>query len=452
MLIRFTVENFLSFSTRQEFSMLAGKKTLKPEHKNTRIKGRTTLKGAVMYGANASGKSNFVKALKYGRDLLIQSKQGIPSYQNFRLQEEYAQKPTRMEFEQQHKGKNYAYGFIFNKEQILEEWLYEITLKKEIEIFTRIAGGKFSITPLLEKNKDEEQSRFLQFTAKATPKNKLFLSEVYLRNISENVSDVEDLLNVIDWFRNSLKIIFPDEKYNGALLFEKEQNEKLLETYQRFLDYFDTGISKVLLEEVDEKQVNLPQGLLDKITADLLDDTSENVRALVERDKHDLISIVKKGNELSYQKFFTQRIDMTTGKDVVFEMHEESDGTNKIMDFIPIMLDLIKGDNTFVIDEMERSLHPNLIYDFFKLYFELSGEKESQLIIASHESTLLNQDLLRQDEIWFAHKNALGATELNSLEEYSIRFDKKIQKDYLQGRFKAVPRLGDPSQLLAEIP
>jgi len=114
MFIRFTVENFLSFSTRQEFSMLAGRKTLKPEHKNPRLKGRTTLKGAVMYGANASGKSNFVKALKYGRDLLIQRKNGIPAFQCFRLREEYKSKPTRMEYELQHKGKNYAYGFIFN--------------------------------------------------------------------------------------------------------------------------------------------------------------------------------------------------------------------------------------------------------------------------------------------------------------------------------------------------
>jgi len=447
MLIRYTVENFLSFSTRQEFSMQAGRKTLKPEHKNTKIKGRTTLKAAVMYGANASGKSNFVKAMKYGRDLLIRPHQGIPSYQNFRLQEEYGDMPTRMEYELQYKGKNYAYGFIFNHKQILEEWLYEFTEKTETEIFSRKSGGDFSITPLLSKNKEEEQS-FLTFTAKATPKDKLFLSEVYFRNVKDNVSDIEDLLIVVDWFRNSLKIILPDQKYKEALLFENEQNADLLKTYQRFLEYFDTGISKVLLEEVDVKQVNLPRALLDKIRNDLLDETSENVRALVERNKHELISIVKKGSKLSYQKFFTQRVDTTTGKEVVFEMHEESDGTNRIMDFIPIMLDLIKGENTFVIDEMERSLHPNLIYDFFKLYFELSEEKESQLIIASHESTLLSQDLLRQDEIWFAHKNAMGATELNSLEEYSVRFDKRIQKDYLQGRFKAVPRLGDSSQLL----
>ena len=431
--------------------MLAGRKTLKPEHKNTKVKGRITLKAAVMYGANASGKSNFVKALKYGQDLLIHPRQGIPSYQSFRLQEQYGQKPTRMEYELQHKGKNYAYGFVFNKEQILEEWLYEITEKTEKELFSRTVGGEFSITPILDKNKNEEERSFLAFTAKATPKNKLFLSEVYFRNVRDNVEHIDDLLNVVDWFRNSLKIFFPDEKYKGALLFEKEGNGDLLQIYQRFLEYFDTGISKVLLEEVDEKQVKLPKGLLDRITNDLLDDTSENVRAIVEHNKHDLISIVKKGTELSYHKFFTQRIDLTTGKEVVFEMSEESDGTNRIMDFIPIMLDLVKGGNIFVIDEMERSLHPNLIHDFFKLYFELSGEKESQLIIASHESTLLNQDLLRQDEIWFAHKNTMGATELSSLEEYSVRFDKKIQKDYLQGRFKAVPRLGDSSQLLADL-
>lgn len=100
-----------------------------------------------------------------------------------------------------------------------------------------------------------------------------------------------------------------------------------------------------------------------------------------------------------------------------------------------------------MIDEMERSLHPNLIYDLFDLFLDKSRNINSQLIVASHESSLLTQKLLRKDEIWFVVKNDEGESQLYSLEEYNVRFDKEIRKDYLLGRFKAVPRIGSRNKL-----
>ena len=111
------------------------------------------------------------------------------------------------------------------------------------------------------------------------------------------------------------------------------------------------------------------------------------------------------------------------------------------------IIDFFKGGNVFIIDEMERSLHPNLIYDLLDLFLDKSDNINSQLILASHESSLLTQKLLRKDEIWFAVKDNDGVSHLHSLEEYNIRFDKEIRKDYLLGRFKAIPSLGNRSTL-----
>ena len=139
MLIRFSVENFSSFSDRQVFSLLPGKGTLKSEHKTKKIKGVSILKTSVLFGANASGKSNLIKAIDFGKLLVLKGTKSETKidFQNFRLDLETVNKDSRIEYEIQHNGKNYAYGFVFNSDIIKEEWLYEIGTNKEVKIFER---------------------------------------------------------------------------------------------------------------------------------------------------------------------------------------------------------------------------------------------------------------------------------------------------------------------------
>lgn len=451
MLIRFSVENFLSFKERQTFSMIPSAKRIKKHHKTKPVKGVSALKTSVIYGANASGKSNLVKALKFGRDLILKTQNNPNSivYEKFKLCDECHSLNTRMQYEIQHQGKNYAYGFVFNHLEIVEEWLYELTQKGEKVIFTRDKNREkeeFALDALYKLNKDKEEQDFLKFIAKGTLHNKLFLSEINSRNVSENVTNINDIISVLDWFRNALKIIFPDDKYNEGLKFEIIKDENLLDSFKAFLTYFDTGISSVALEDVEAETIKIPEKLKQKIKEDLSDTKSENMQVMLSSPNISYV-IFNKGDEIQYQKFITKHHHVNGKKEVPFDTLEESDGTNRMMDFIPVILDLLKGDNVFIIDEMERSLHPNIIYDLVDLFLEQSADKNSQLILASHESSLLTQDLLRLDEIWFAHKNKIGATELSSLEDYSIRFDKQIRKDYLLGRYKAVPSLGDRSKL-----
>lgn len=451
MLIRFSVENFSSFSDRQVFSLLPGKGTLKSEHKTKKNKGISVLKTSVLFGANASGKSNLIKAIDFGKLLVLKGTKSETKidFQNFRLDLETENKDSRIEYEIQHKGKNYAYGFVFNTDVIKEEWLYEISIKNENKIFERNIEKKeiFDLENITKNLKSNEEQQFLKFTAKGTQNNQLFLNEIRTRKVIENVSKIDDLLNVIDWFQNSLKIIFPDDKYNEGLKFELKQDEELLTTFEQFLKYFDTGINGVCLEKVEFESVDVPKQILNKIKEDLLSKKSESIRASIMSSKNTTYFLSIKDNELAFEKFMTKHSVKGKKELEKFDTSDESDGTNRIMDFIPLLMDLMKGDNVFIIDEMERSLHPNLIYDLIDLFISNATNVNSQLILASHESTLLTQKLLRKDEVWFVVKDNFGSSKLHSLEDYNIRFDKEIRKDYLLGRFKAIARFGSRNKL-----
>ncbi|MEZ4906881.1 MAG: AAA family ATPase [Saprospiraceae bacterium] len=172
MLIRFTVENFSSFKERQSFSLIPGRGTLKAEHKSKPINGISVLKTSVIFGANASGKSNLIKAMHFGKLMLIEGNLSGKriNYQKFRLDNEFQNRDTRLEYEFQHRGKNYAYGFVFNNDIIKEEWLFEITKKKDIKIFERDISKEsiFDLEYLFNLNKNNEEKQFLNFTAKNT--------------------------------------------------------------------------------------------------------------------------------------------------------------------------------------------------------------------------------------------------------------------------------------------
>lgn len=451
MLIRFTVENFLSFKDREIFSLIPGRGTLKSHHKSKAIKGTTALKTAVVYGANASGKSNLMKAIAFGKEFVLKgnrTEQPI-KFNSFILDKELLGQNSRIEYEIQHKNKNYAYGFVFNSKEIIEEWLYEISKKSEKKIFTRDKNRRkeFDLEAILNKNKKSEEKQFLKFTAKGTQKNQLFLSEIRTRKVKENVSNIDDLINVIDWFQNALTVIYPDSK-NVGKKFELLEDTDLKKVFTEMLGYFDTGIDGIEFKEVDIDKIDIPSEILKDIKNDLLGEKSEKTNAFISNlqdDKYYVISLLKNG-VLKAQLLKTKHKVIGGGYEL-FDLRDESNGTRRIMDLIPLIIDFFKGDNVFVIDEMERSLHPNLIYDLFDFFLSKCKNINSQIIVASHESTLLTQKLLRKDEIWFVVKDKSGASRLHSLEDYSIRFDKEVRRDYLLGRYRGVPQFGNRDDL-----
>lgn len=452
MLIRFNVENFLSFKDRTVFSMIPGKGTLKKTHKSKPVKGISALKTSIVYGANASGKSNLLKAIAWGKRLILKgTKSDQPiRFQNFMLDTSAIQSNSRIEYEFQNKGKNYAYGFVFNSKEIVEEWLYELNKKNENKIFERNISKKeiFDLEPILKKNKKDEHKQFIKFVAKGTPNNQLFLTEINTRKVKENVTDISDLLNTLDWFQNSLKVIFPSDKYNEGVKYELQEDSKLQMTFEELLKYFDTGIDGICLENTDFEKSEIPKILFEKIKEEILNPKSKDVKTvIVSSNKNTTYFVTKKNEDIIIQQFMAKHHVKGQKKSTFFDMSNESDGTNRIIDFIPLIIDLLNGNNVFLIDEMERSLHPNLMYDLIDVFLSKCENVNSQLIVGSHESTLLTQKLFRKDEIWFIVKDQDGASHLHSLEEYNVRFDKEIRKDYLLGRFKGVPRLGNRNKL-----
>lgn len=451
MLQQFTVENFLSFRNREVLNLMPGRGSKKKEHKVEPVKGEWILKTASMFGSNASGKSNFVEALDLAKRLVVI---GTPAetpieYRPFRLCSETKKSDTTFTFLILTEGKKYEYGFSYNAEQITHEWLHLITRKSRYMVFNRNGLSQEFQLPYLHKlNPKEEERQFLSFFAKATPARQLFLHEVISRNLSDNVSNIEDLNAVKVWFIDTLKVLFPGTPYKQGGMLKAVNDENLKEGFAELLKYFDTGIEGVDLKDVEFDKLGIPQDLYQLIKADLSKSTKAEAFGSLSFG-NDLFLITYSDGQIQAKKLTTRHKCMDNEEVEYFSLVDESDGTQRIFDYIPLILDLIQGDKVFVIDEMERSLHPALMRKLMELFFKYSNGICAQLIFTTHESTLMDQDLLRRDEIWLMEKTREGVSSFKRLDEkFSLRFDKELERSYLKGLFGGVPQFGNENAIL----
>lgn len=446
MLIRVFSSNILSFDSEIEFSLIPGKGSNKSEHV-VRSESRNdipVLKTGIIYGANASGKSNLIKAVA-----LIQSMatKNLPSTNKeipvefFKLRDKVGGF-SKIEVEIKVGDYNYAYGVKFNKEVIAEEWLYQINKRTEKKIFERKSTKKetsLDFDGVKFKNKDDEL--FAQFVGRGTAQNKTFLKECFDRNLNF-ISQVND---VYRWFSDKLKVFFPRTRFKG-IEFHLDSDKDLSESMSKFLKHFDTGVSDLIKTEINyETDIKeLPPELINDIIIDL-EKSKRAVIGSLDNRKSFAFEKDKKGNIKAY-KLVTTHLNKA-GKDVIFEMDEESDGTRRLIDFIPMLVDLGKNDSTYLIDEIDRSMHPILTKGILDYFLNQLKKSKGQLIATTHESNLLDLDLLRKDEIWFVEKNKSGSSNFYSLLEFKPRADKDIKKGYLNGRFGAIPFLSNPKDL-----
>ena len=207
----------------------------------------------------------------------------------------------------------------------------------------------------------------------------------------------------------------------------------------------DTGIDRIIFKDIKKENLPFPDKFLDRVIASLLKKGSEkNTASISDPVKGELVLVNKEDDEITFFKLVTQRKVDGSDRYIDFDTsEEESDGTKRLFDLIPIIMSTVKGDNVVIVDEIERSLHPNLVQALIKFYIRFAEDTYSQLILATHESALLDQEILRRDEIWFISKSKNGASSLHSLSEYNQRFDKELRKSYLSGRFDGIPDLSD---------
>ena len=434
MLIRFNVENFLSFNEKSEFSLIANKERRLSSH-YYKGKGINILKSGVIYGANASGKSNFVKAIDFSRRIIVNGIDKLnPVDCHFRLKEGNSLIPTIFQYEIKSGGKYYLYGFALKLKdnQIIEEWLYEIGQGKDKKIFDRFLNNanKHEIDiaiPLSSKAKkrfDVYREDFINSN------NLLFLSEMNRKSI-EDFTEAVDFKNVYDWFEKKLTVVFPKTKFTGRN-FIGDDNE-MSETFNSFLNVFQTGIHNVTSEEIDLENFDIPKQIKEDLTKNI-----EKAKSIIFEINGITYSLRKnEQNEYKIKKIGLEHID-NQGTPIVFDIEDESDGTQRLFDFIPALHEMTKTDSVFIIDELDRSLHSKLTYRIFEIFLELTKQNESQLIVTTHESLLLDLELLRRDEIWFVEK-IKNQSRLFSLDAFKVRNDKIVRKDYLLGRYGAIP-------------
>lgn len=448
MIIRFEVKNIFSFNEKQSFSMIPGRPQKKKDHIFT-TSGVKLLKLSAIYGGNASGKSNFVKSIDLFRFIVLNKLPMNISGSYFREKVENGDKPTKFEIEFIKDDTIYAYGIqvICSKNKIISEWLYKLLPNedKEICIYEReLIGDSYSFNGNPELIQGAEKTR-LDFITNDIDKNynTLLLTEMNRNKKIEKDSALYFFKEVFEWFSTDLRIFFPNEpitKFDYVFKGDNNQNEEI----NKMISLFDTGINKVMMEKtsIDEHESRLPRKLID----DLIINYREEVKKSNENEVHSIQIRTEEDfyriTNLSNDNYDLETIKLCHGNESVkYDFRDESDGTRRLFDLIDILL--TKDSNKiFIVDEIDRSLHPNLTYKFIELFYEIAREKNIQLIFTTHESKIMDLELVRQDEIWFVEKNRFNESELYSLDAFKERYDKRIEKAYLEGRYGAIPVFG----------
>lgn len=443
MLVQFTVKNFLSFKEESSLNLLATADVKHPLHLIPNKKKKSILRTAAVYGANGSGKSNLVKAIAFAKSLIVDGTrpdQRIP-VTPFKLNEESRKSPSRFEFVINYQDTIYTYGFVVNESEVKEEWLFAIRNVREVRLFERItiSNGKARVEfgPSLAKKKTKKH-QFLSFIAEGTRPNELFLHELYQKN-------VKDVLPLINWFRAVLVIIGPESAYRD-LIFDAYTNENFIQFMGIFLKNADTGIDSIVTEKIEPDFDKYFPEMPEKLKNDLLN-IKPNVRVMLSTPEGRRYTLMREQNGKIVLLWLKARHKLKTRGHVDMEIKHESDGTKRLMDLLPALLHSKSWERVYIIDEIDRSMHPLLSRIFLQAYLDDQKCGRGQIIITTHESNLLDRELLRRDEIWFTEKDEEGSTHLYSLSEYKVRPDLKLGKGYLDGRFGAIPFLGDLEKL-----
>lgn len=436
MIVKASVDNVLSFNEETSISFVASKSDLLPAHV-TRAKLRddiSILKTGLIYGANGSGKSNIIKCIASLQEFALK---GCPAVklEPFKLAAEQRGIST-IEVEFKAGDKFYAYGVAYGKQRITEEWLYQIGSRDGKPIFTRTvtedkADIEFNPAFVKAGTKDME---FLFFLADGTPKNKTFLHEYIVRN----GKGIEAIPVVLDWFRH-LQIIFPGTR-SRDIAVRVMTDKDFREATKALLKLFGTGVTDLKRVEIRPEESGIPEDVQQKMEKRLLEQGSGGI-------------VVSDGTRYFYVELRKEQLiawmelkmvhTADDGSERVFNITEESDGTIRLLDFIPMLIDMRVNDAVYLVDEIDRSMHPMMTVELFRCYnkiLESKNVRNVQLICTTHESTLLSEAPIRTDEVWFVEKDANGASHMTSLVEYKPRQD--VRRGYLMGRYGAIPFFG----------
>lgn len=437
MLIRIVTKNIFSFKEDTEFNLFPNKTQRLSHHKVTKNEV-DILRLSAIYGANGSGKSNLIKSAALLEKMIVDDGK-LPPYADdllFKLNEdEKSSEPASIGIEFFVKEKIYFYSISFKKGIILNEYLAQSTKDKDILIFERnIEDGVQKIDFYKEYIANEKNKLFVDVLAeKLLQKDELLIS--FLN--SKYSSDFEDVRNVFYWFDKILVIIKPESK-PGILAHLLDTDLELSKFANYFIPSLSTGISKINVTKKKFGEFTNDKSQIEKISEEIKADPNNHI-VMENSETGEEATIVYENDELFVKRLVTTHLN-NKGNEIPFTLGWESDGTKRLIDYIPAFHGILNHDNVYLIDEIERSIHPMTIKE---IVAKISHDEfaKGQLIFTTHESALLDQDILRPDEIWFAQKDLDGSSKLYSLSDYNIHNTANIENGYLNGRYGGIPFL-----------
>jgi uncharacterized protein len=439
MLIRLEIENWQSFRRPAEFSLIASRERQHGERlPHLHKPDLRVLPVAAVYGANASGKSNLFRALAYARRLVVEgtTPDASTGVEPFRLGRGTLDQPTRFRFEILADGVVYDFGFAADAKAVHEEWLLEITASSERLLYRRRDGR-------IEFGAAYRDDAFLDFAFRGTRDNQLFLTNA----VSQKVDRFKP---VYDWFRRQLVMVAPNSTYGRLDLYVGDDGARSRRMDQ-MLSRLDTGIVRLEGEPLDFDSLPLPDDMRRQLLSGL--DSGKMVNLITVANER-LVFERRDGQVVAHRVVTKHRHE--DGTLTRFDIASESDGTIRLIDLLPAFLDLADpaSARVYVIDELDRSLHTLLARRLLEMFLNASGPNtRGQLLFTTHDVWLMDQALLRRDEMWITERDEHGESTLLAFSEYKdVRYDKDVRKSYLQGRLGGVPRLLMAGMFVADEP
>jgi hypothetical protein len=438
MLVRFKVSNLFSFNEEVEFNTLPGRQRKLPHHKvSLGSSGVDVMRFSALYGANASGKSNFVKAIHLLQALATDSEKIRKFPWQFKLNSKSHEVPTTLSIEFFKNDNVYWYTIEILRNHIISEELHLGGKRKPLLLFSRVTSDDITRIEFSKKVMSTQENRvFIDVISK---KGILESAQTVL-SLSERFKDspvFKDLLPAYEWISSDLQIVNPSTK--PMALAHRVDSEPAFRDYTNaMMSSFATGISSVgsvsiplskFLGEDNRKQIDEILSGLEKEPDAIFQYHVGDEEFVIVPDKPEPVAKRLVFNHLDADK-----------NPVRFFLNEESDGTKRLLEYVPAIREIVSDGRVFIIDELERSLHPLIVRE---LVHKMSSDlnMKGQLIFTTHDSNLLDFSLIRPDEVWFVDKNKAGASEFYSLSEFKQHHTTDIEEGYLQGRFGAIPLL-----------
>lgn len=421
MLIEFNISNYRSFSGCSTLCMEAASDDSLAETNIIESGKYRLLRSAVVYGANASGKSNLVRAMQFMKHIVLNSSRETQANERidvdpFLLSMECEEQPSRFEIEFVSNDIQYRYGFEVDQTLVHSEWLFSRATVREARLFTR-EKGKISI--------NENRFKEGKGLEERTRPNALFIS--VCAQFNGEISQI-----ILAWFQN-FKILHgfaPSMLYSSTV--EKIKNPVSQRQVLNLTQVADPGIIGFDLTEKKLTPDDLPE------------DMPEEVKSRILKDSAMVVSLKTKHQQFDKNKEQTKTVSLDFGE-------AASDGTQKLASLSGPLLDILETGQVFIVDELDARLHPLLTKLVVSLFNSPANKSNAQLIFTTHDTTLLTSELFRRDQIWFTEKDRLGATDLYSLAEIKgIRKEASFARDYIMGKYGAIPFIGDANWLSEE--